>query len=458
MRCGGKIRASTARPLARIDRQIDAAEVVSVGESLDDGDARDPVGHPLVGVTGDDGVDHGAARRQLARHLKNLAVGLAGVEVLGGVEALADAAGMSGHDDDGRASPMELGDGSGDGGGQRLDRQSGEVGGQRRARRAGGGDADDADLDPRHAEQDIGDDILPGGRPAGRRVDQVGVEEREGCLRRPRAQRPARIVAGRLARLLGHDRRADGTEVELVVPERGGGVAEGVVGADDGGPLGQIGGERPLEHVARVDEQHGAAIAGAGAAQVGEVAAQRGQRLDPAVQVIGADQRDRHARWRRGRRGRREGTGRACTAERRRQRSPPPGSQRSRFRVFPNGRSWSFESSASRTAVFFTESSSGTVRSFAGGGARERCDQDAVLIHRVERPALGSGTLQRGARLDRQLRWAIAGRVPGDGDIEVALGSQQQRPLHGPQLHPARQRRLPRGNSSTALDSTSTPS
>ena len=265
-----------ARPRRPIDRQIDPAEVVSVGERLDDRDARDAVGDPLVGVAGDDGVDHGAARRQLARHLKNLAVGLAGVEVLGGVEALADAARVGGGDHHRRASSVQLGDRGGDGGGQRLHRQSGEVGGQRRARRAGGGDADDAHLDPGDVEQDVGDDVLPGGRRPGRRVDQVGVEEGEGCLRGPRAQGPARIVAGPLARLLGRDLRADGAEVELVVAERGGGVAEGVVGADDGGPLGQVGGERPLKQVARVDEQDGAAVAGARAAQVGEVAAEGG--------------------------------------------------------------------------------------------------------------------------------------------------------------------------------------
>ena len=144
--------------------------------------------------------------------------------------------------------------------------------------------------------------------------------------------------------VLGHHRRTDGAEVELVVAERGGRVPQRVIGADDSGPFGQVGGERPLEHIARVDQQDGAAVAGARAAQVGEVAAEGGKRLDPSVQIVGADERDRHA-------GRRCGSPSASTERRHagspvRPSLPAPGRTRAatRLRGFPNGRSSSIGS------------------------------------------------------------------------------------------------------------------
>ena len=136
--------------------------------------------------------------------------------------------------------------------------------------------------------------LQAGGAPRGR-VDQVGVEKGKGRLGGARAQGAARIVG----RFLGGDRGASGAEVELVVAERGGGVAEDIVGANDRRPFVEVGGERPLEHVARVDEEDPAAVAGARAAQVAEVAAERRQRLEPAVQIVGADERDGHPHGRR---------------------------------------------------------------------------------------------------------------------------------------------------------------
>ena len=299
-----------------IDHQVDAAEGVPVGERLDDGDARDAVGDAFVGVAGDDGVDGGAAGGELARDLEDLAVGLAGLEVLGGVEPFADAARVRGGDHHRRAAPVQVRGGGGQRRGQGVHRQPGEVDGQRGARRAGGEDADDPELDPGDLDEDVGNDVGPVRWRAARRLDQVRVEEWELRLLRARAKGPPRI----LARLLGGRRGADRAEVELVVAERRRGITEDVVRAHDRRPLAGVRGERPLKHVARIEQHDRAAVAGARAAQVGEVPAERRQRLDPAVEIVGAhdgdgdprgwgrggDRRRRApARWRRGRDGRR---------------------------------------------------------------------------------------------------------------------------------------------------------
>ena len=101
-------------------------------------------------------------------------------------------------------------------------------------------------------------DVRPGGRRAGRRVDQVGGQERKPRLGGARLERAARIVAGRARRGRGADR----TEVELVIADRAGVVPERVVGAHDGRALVQVRLQRPLEHVARVEQHDAAAVTG----------------------------------------------------------------------------------------------------------------------------------------------------------------------------------------------------
>ena len=99
------------------------------------------------------------------------------------------------------------------------------------------------------------------------------------------------------------DRRAHGTEVELVISDRRRVVPQRVVGAHDGGALVHVRLQRPLEHVAGVEQHHAAAVTRPRAPQVGDVAAETGQGLDVAVQIVGADDRDRDERGARRRAG-----------------------------------------------------------------------------------------------------------------------------------------------------------
>ena len=185
--------------------------------------------------------------------------------------------------------------------GQRRDRQAADIRGDRRRQRRARHHADDPDLDARRLDQDRRLHVGPLHRTAARRVDEICREERERRLRRPGLQRPSWIVGGRARGC----RRPDRAEVELMVPDCGSGVAEHVVRGDHRRPFCHIRLERPLEHVARVDQQDGAAVPRAGLAQVLQIAAQQRQaaaavpRQDPAMEVVRADNRQRRDRRRR---------------------------------------------------------------------------------------------------------------------------------------------------------------
>ena len=73
-------------------------------------------------------------------------------------------------------------------------------------------------LTPATSTSVVGRTLGHAGRRAAGGVDQVGGEEREARLRRPRLERAARIVGRRPRRR----RRADRAEVELVIADRGG--------------------------------------------------------------------------------------------------------------------------------------------------------------------------------------------------------------------------------------------
>ena len=113
-RLGRKILASTtagrafdrARSRNRSTKEIDASEAVALVIRLDDRDAGDTVGDPGVCVARDDRVD--CARRQRARELKDLAVGLARREIVGCGQARARAAHVRDDDDDRRVPVPQI--------------------------------------------------------------------------------------------------------------------------------------------------------------------------------------------------------------------------------------------------------------------------------------------------------------------------------------------------------------
>ena len=147
-------------------------------------------------------------------------------------------------------------------------------------------------------------DIPPGDRLPRRRVDEVGGEKWKCGLGCPCFERAAWIVRGHLWR----GRRAHRAKVELVVTDRGSGVAERVIGGNNRRAFGQVRFERALEHVTGVDRQHRATVAGAHVTQLLQVTAKKREApaafsfQQTAVKVIGSDDRNRDQAWRSGRR------------------------------------------------------------------------------------------------------------------------------------------------------------
>ena len=133
-------------------------------------------------------------------------------------------------------------------------RRPAKFAGKRHERGAGVREADDADLDAGDLDRRRAGDVAPGRQRPGGGVDQVGGEERELRLGGACLERATRIVAGRARRGRGPDR----TEVELVISDRRRVVLQHVVGAHDGRALVHVRLQRPLEHVARVEQHHAA--------------------------------------------------------------------------------------------------------------------------------------------------------------------------------------------------------
>ena len=263
-----------------------------------------------VRVAGHDDVDQPA--RQPAGDGQDLGVRIAGRQVVGAIDRGAASAGVGGDDDDVGALRPQRGRMRPDGVGQRRHRQPADVAGDGRGQGLQRHHADDADLEAGHVDQRGRPHVGPAGRRAAGGLDQVRGEEREARLRRPRPQRATGIVGRRPRRR----RLADRAEVELVIADRRGRVAEGVVGRHDGRPFADVRFERALEHVAGVDQEHRAAVTRPGRAQVLHVAAEQREtaaavpRHHAAVQVVGADDRHRDGRRGCGRRSRRRRDGR----------------------------------------------------------------------------------------------------------------------------------------------------
>jgi hypothetical protein len=280
---------------ARVDAQIDAAEGPTVGVGLDHRDLADAVGHRGVGVAGDDHIDRPG--RQEVDHLEQLLLAIARRQVRGIMEVGALRADVGGDHDHLGAAAAQVGGLGGDRQ-RRLDHgEADEVGRHRRERRGLGGHADHPDHDRALLEEERAEDVVPGRPLAGRDLEDVGHEEREVGLDRAGPQRAARILAG-----AGGHRRADRAEVELVVADRGGVVADLIVGRDHRGALAEVRAQGALEHVAGVDHQELAAVGLSRGAQVGDVAGQDREAIEGAVEIVGADDRQGQAALADGRR------------------------------------------------------------------------------------------------------------------------------------------------------------
>ena len=235
------------------------------------------------------------AARQLPHHLEHLGAVVARREIGRRLEVLAHAAGVGRGDHHLRAPPAQRRGFRRQRFGQRRDRQAADVGRERHRQRPQRHQADDADADAGTFDQRRRLHVGPRHRPAGD-VEEVRGQEREPGLRGPRLERAAGIVVPRRLVVPG----VDGAELEVVVAQRRGGIAEGVVGVHDQRALREVRLDAALPGVAGVEQDHRAAVGGAGGAQVGEVAAEQRQSAAPvigedaAMQVGGADDRDRH--------------------------------------------------------------------------------------------------------------------------------------------------------------------
>ena len=195
---------------------------------------------------------------------------IAGRQVVGAIEAGAASAGVGGDDDDVGALRPQRGRVRPDGVDQRRHRQPADVAGDGRGQGA-------SVITP----------TMPTLMPAtstsvvGRTLVHVGVAPLAVSIRF--AARNGKRASAARARSAPRGSSAGSAasppcrpaEVELVVADRRGGVAEGVVGRHDGRPFADVRFERALEHVAGVDQEHRAAVTRPGRTQVLDVAAEQ---------------------------------------------------------------------------------------------------------------------------------------------------------------------------------------
>ena len=217
-------------------------------------------------------------------------------EVRGPLELRAAPSGVGRDDDHRRAPGAKLRGVRHDRRRQRRDSQAARVRHERRAQRLDRHHADDADLDSRDLDEDGRRDVRPVNQSPGRGVEQVRGEHRKLRPRRNRLEGAARVdVVGPSRR-----RRIDRPEIELMVADRRRRVAERVVGVDHDGAFAQIRVDPALKRIARVEEQHAAAVRGARRAQVLDVSAEHRQTAasvsleNGAVKIVGPDDRQRH--------------------------------------------------------------------------------------------------------------------------------------------------------------------
>ncbi len=285
--------AGDVRPIAR-NREIDPTKGASRREGLDDRHAQNLVRHPLMCVPRDHGVNRPA--RQFRDDLADLGGLFARRQVGWIVEARTPPAGVRRHDDDSCAAGTEPSGLVGDGRIERRDRQADRVARDRGLQRAARRDTNDADVDAGRMHQHGRLHIRPPDRFNGLDLDEVRGQERKPRLRGTRLEGTARIVGFHLR----SSSRTHRTEIELVVANRDGGVADRVVRVDDRGAFVEVRFERALKHVARVDDQNSAAVARTGRAKVVDEAAERRQpaasvaRRHRAVKVVGPDDRQGH--------------------------------------------------------------------------------------------------------------------------------------------------------------------
>ncbi len=179
--------------------------------------------------------------------------------------------------------------------GQRCNFKPNHVCGNGRHQGLARNDADDAHLDTGRIDHDRRIHVVPRHRLTRGGVDQVGREQRESRLAGALPEVAARVLAGLYRDGIATFR----AEIEFMVADRRGCHTHGIVGVDDDGPFNEVGFERPLPHIARIDEQHGTAIVGTRLAQGVDVGGHRDQSTcmavggKRAVHIVGADNRNR---------------------------------------------------------------------------------------------------------------------------------------------------------------------
>jgi hypothetical protein len=285
-----------------VDLQIHPAELPAAIRHRGDADVVDDVRHRGVGVAGDDRLDR--PWRQAPGQVEDLALLVARPQVAWIAGVAAPAAFVCHDDHDLRAAGAKRGGLPVNGREQRRRVQPFHVRRQRLSQAAHRHQADEADLDAGRVDDCGRRDVGPRDRRAGAVVDDVGGEEREVCAGGRRLERAARVGVG-----VGHSQcafdRVGGihrAEVEVVVADRPCGVAQRVVGVYHDPAFRQVRFDAALERVAGVEQQQGAAVRRARGPQVVDEAAEDPEASpseavgeDAAVQVVGADDRERDA-------------------------------------------------------------------------------------------------------------------------------------------------------------------
>ena len=210
--------------------------------------------HPRVGMPGDHGIHRPS--RNVGQHFENLLVAITARQVVGVLKIFALAADVRSDHDDLRPGSAHLFGLLDDRAGDWRHFEAEEVGGHGSHRRGLGAHTNDADLDARNLDNGVRWHVWPIDARTGLLVEDVGSQQREVRFGRAHLQRTPRI----LTRAADDDGGTHRTEIEFVIAHRCGGVAHRVVGRDHRRAFVAVGFERSLEHVASIDQHHGATV------------------------------------------------------------------------------------------------------------------------------------------------------------------------------------------------------
>ncbi len=281
-----RVDADVDGPSCLVHPQVDTAEGPTHLVRLDDRDAVDAMRDAEVRMPRGDHVDKALGQRP--RKLENLALRPAGGQIVRVGEALAAAAGMREHYDHRGAGCAQARCLAYDHIAQRHHLQVHEVARVSGLRRADGRHADQADSHSGHGEHRRGLDVAGCPGDAGP-ADDVGGEEGEARLSCPSFD----VAGGVVARLARDGPAPHRAEVELVIAEGDGVVAECVVRTHDCGALPEVRLEGALPHVAGIHQQHVATLGATRGAEILHVSREPRQAFDVAVHIRRRDDGDR---------------------------------------------------------------------------------------------------------------------------------------------------------------------